>query len=301
MLVLVATAAACSSGSAPILNDHNPGELRYQPCPPEGLVGRFTIDRDHGAAFVSGQVFDGPLPSLEKLAVQGDCRLLKVSVYSCEPPCGAGTTCGPAATCMPAPSPRSLGSVTVEVLGRPIVMAPSDSQSYSSPNQPPYQDGADVGLATSGGAYAPFTIWARGVASMKIGPEPLRSEIDRPLPVTWTPPAARDDRVRVQIAIELAVHRDAVSIECDVADTGAFDVPTELMTQLRSVARSLPGKLLESDVVLRRRSVDSAAIQPGCVELDVRTPATVAFELGCSGDLDCFPGQRCDAALHACL
>jgi hypothetical protein len=85
-----------------------------------------------------------------------------------------------------------------------------------------------------------------------------------------------------------------------VPDTGSFEVPGELMTQLRGVARALPGKLLESDVILHRQSVDSTTIPPGCVELDVRTPATVALELGCAGDQDCLSAQRCDAGSHTC-
>jgi hypothetical protein len=283
-----------------MLGEHNPGELRYRPCPPDGRVGRFSIDREQGAAFIGGQVFDAPLPAPEQLGAQGACRLLKVSVYSCEPPCGAGTACGPGGTCIPVPNPRGVGAVTVKGLGQPIVIAPNDSQFYSRPNQPPYQDGADIGLATGGGAYPAFTIWARGVTSLQTGPGPLRSELDRPLPVTWTPPAAPDERVHVELAIELAVHRDAVSIECDVPDTGSFEVPAELTTQLRNVARALPGKLLESDVILHRQSVDSTMIPPGCVELTVRTPATAALELGCSTDLDCLSGQRCDAGLQAC-
>ena len=298
--MLLLAALGCGSATPPSGPERNPGELRYNPCRTGRRVGSFTIDRVQGAVFVTGQVFDAVLPAPEELRVQGECRLLKVSAYTCDPACGAGTACGPGAVCSPAPNPRSVGTVTVTGLGRPIVVAPNDSQFYSSSGQPPYLDGADVGLATSGGGYPPFTIWARGVASLETGPGPARSELDRPLSITWTPPASPEDRVHVQIAVELAVHRDAVSVECDVADTGSFAVPAELMAELRRVAAGLPGKLLESDVLLHRRSVDSTMIPPGCVELDVRTAATVPLELECTADGDCLAGQRCDAGLRAC-
>jgi len=295
IIVLAATVLGCASEAPPSGPEQNPGALRYNACPAGGRAGSFTVDRDHGATFVTGQVFDAVLPAPEELRAEGDCRLLKVSAYSCDPPCGAGTACGPGAKCLPAPNPRSVGSVTIKGIGRPRVIAPNGSAYYASPGNPPYQDGVDVGLVTGGGAYPPFTIWARGVSSIETTATALRSELDQPLPVAWTPPSPADDRVRVTIAVELAVHRDAVSIECDVADTGSFEVPAALMTELRRVAVGLPGQLLESDVLLHRRSVDSVMIAPGCVELVVRTPATVPLELGCTADGDCFPGQRCGA------
>jgi hypothetical protein len=101
----------------------------------------------------------------------------------------------------------------------------------------------------------------------------------------------------VLVAVELAVHRDAASIECDVADSGAFEVPAGLMAELRQVARGLPGKLLESSVLLHRRSIDSVMIAPGCVEFRVRTLASAPLALACAAAGDCLTGQRCDASL----
>jgi hypothetical protein len=81
-----------------------------------------------------------------------------------------------------------------------------------------------------------------------------------------------------------------------VDDTGSFEIPEPLVTAL--VDDGLSGF---PTVVIVRSSVDSASIDPGCVELRVKSEVTLPVEIpgltSCDGDEDCTPPETCQSDL----
>jgi hypothetical protein len=113
--------------------------------------------------------------------------------------------------------------------------------------------------------------------------------------VQWTPGAA--GVATMLIDLNIALHGGTPgSIECEVPDTGSFELPIALTNQL--LAQGFSGF---PALVLTRHSVDSETIDEGCV--DFEASSTVIFEVeidgltSCGVDEDCPTGQVCQVDL----
>jgi hypothetical protein len=289
------------------------GALDYLPCSDDQRVGRFSLlavaeqmamrpIAAHTELF--GHVLDGVPPAdvWDELAASDDCRVLVGPQHTCDPQCGSGRTCGPDG-CIPTPRTHSVGTVTITGLAQELVLTPSSVRRYSPSSvlpYPPYEEGAAIELVTEGGDYASFTLGGRGVALLEVAGGEIVVDSDQPVPLRWT--AARsDDAARVFIEVDIAHHGGiAARIECDVDDDGAFEIPADLVTEL--VARGVAGF---PTITLTRRSVDSAMIEPGCVELEVGArvirEVMVPGVTSCSNERPCPAGQTCQDADLTCL
>lgn len=94
--------------------------------------------------------------------------------------------------------------------------------------------------------------------------------------------------------LDIACHGGTLApIESHVPDTGSFEIPASLVTQLVDIGFSgFPA------VDLTRRSADSVEVAGlGCVELEVLASARVDAALpgvtSCNVDDDCEAGQTC--------
>lgn len=269
----------------------------YAPCDPAARVGGFSVSLEEGYTAVGGFVRDAVLPSdvWTVLATEGDCHLRVGPVLHCEPGCGAGETCAGAGGCVPYPRNQSVGTVRIEGLAAPVEMEPSAVGSYNFVGDLPHPgvaQGATVHLLAAGGDQPAFELTAQGVAPLEAPGDPVPASADRPVALRWTRPAAPGP-ARVQVRLDIAHHGGTLAeIECDVADTGALDIPASLVAGLfeRGVA-GFPA------VTLTRRTVDSTATAAGCVELVVASAVTLDVAIdglrSCSFDEDCPDGESC--------
>jgi hypothetical protein len=264
-------------------------------------VGAFVIELGDGFTSVRGQVYDAVTPRdvPVQVAVEGECQLFTAPSMMCNPLCDASSqVCTPGNLCQAKPEPHDLGRVQVRGLRVPLRMAANQvTKSYANPASaglphPGFEPGASMELSTSGGDYAPIALLGWGVTGLEGVPEQVPVRGQRPLELSWLPPADAGP-ARVQLNLNINHHGSTSNwIECDVADVGAAVIPASLIDALLERGRSGYPTL-----TVTRRSVSSAEIAPGCVELQVASPTVSDVQLeglqSCSGVGDCQPGQRC--------
>ena len=251
-------------------------QLEYRPCALDARVGAFTIELGDGFTAVAGAVRDAVTATdvPEVLAEDGACKLYRKRNLFCNPPCASGTTCSDALSCVPAPTNQSVGTVSITGLAIPLELMPSGVNSYTNPANPAlphpgFSEGANIVLSASGGA-APFELDGRGIAALALASDSIAVESGRSLAVRWTPPGQAAGQ-RVRLTFEFNRHGGTPTwLECDAADTGSFNVPAALLDALLELELSGWPTLAAA-----RRTVDSASVAAGCVELRVVSSVTI--------------------------
>jgi hypothetical protein len=276
--------------------------LPYEPCPYEARVGQFTIELTPEYTSVDGKVSDGPLPTQvpDELARAGDCRLLKARVGACASACPAATqVCSNDGRCMPRPLAHDLGAVTVQGLVIPMVMTSNAvTHGYSNPAQPMlpnpgFLPGADLRVTTGGGDYAPFELRGWGVSLLELASVPAAHvSAGVATQVSWRASSSAGP-ARLQAKLQVNHHGSSSAwLECDFPDTGAAEIPAELIDAL--LAEGLSG---DPTLTATRRSATSVEIEPGCVELLVASKIEASIEVEglttCDDSSMCPSGQSC--------
>jgi hypothetical protein len=285
----LALAAGCSSNGAG----------------PAGTVfGGVNVEliKDAYTAFL-GVFYDAPplpMTPLDMKMSQGGCQLLVPREVSCTQPCGAGTVCTGANVCSAKPAQIDVGTLHVEGLGPTALdLMPTSPTvlSYQVVPTLPYPACAE-GDAVTLDATA-FSIAGKCVTDLEVTsavPIPVMS--GQPMHLAWKAPGHAGIS-RVQIILEISHHGGyRGEIDCDVADTGSFDVPAPLVTALVALGRAgFP------TVKVARTATAAAAKEPGVklvvgsqVELEVDTgviscgaPTSQPCPDGttCQGDFTC--------------
>jgi len=307
-LAALAALAACSSatpGAAPPAADAGPdagpdggsdaslapehappadGDVLYNACAPGTRTGWFRIE---AAAPDTHALFHGLVVTPrfhEDGAVQtaGNCRLMRASgALQCPSTCPQSQWCfADDGTCMPLYSAHSVGTVRVDGVQNPVEI----SQPYEAdPGAVPWPAAAPGTLLTlhaAGGEYAPFTLYGRAVTPLILPPDALRVTRDQPLTITWSP-ADPASGARIEADIDLGnnagLDRGSVSsgtIACDFPDTGSAEVPSSLLGTLFDM-----GVGSGPQMILRRHTVDSIDLAPGCVDFVVESATLRAITL----------------------
>ena len=248
---------------------------------------------NEGHATVLGRFFDGPTPSaipLELDTEQGDCKLLVPSHPFCNTPC-TPDVCTDDDVCTKYPAPLGVGSLTVAGLGATLSIEPSTSMLvYQSPSlpYPPCSEGEPVSASASG-----FMLAAECIAPLELaGADPIPVSAGQPVHVAWEPASAQADS-RIRIGLDVAHHGGKKGeIDCDVPDTGSFDIPEPLVTKL--VGLGLAGYPTLS---VTRISVGTDSARPELMLL-VSQSALRAVDTGvssCQEDAECTAPAVCQA------
>jgi hypothetical protein len=197
------------------------------------------------------------------------------------------------------PVQRSVGTVTITGLSTSVSLTPDTTTSaYGFAGdipQPGFTEGAAITLNAAGAVYGPFSLSAQGVAALTLTSGEVTVATGTPITLTWTPPTTPANG-RIHISLNLASHgTDSVALDCDVADTGSYQIPATLITQLlKEEVAGYP------TLTVARRTADSIAIAPGCVDLLVQ--AVVVSEVVIAGvtycanrgeTAECVTGQIC--------
>ena len=299
-------AAACALGACALGACGSPAPSKDAgPDNPSDLVGTFKLTLDeagptHAArALVSGKVYAGPVPDpAPRVVVRkvGDCQFLEPSLPFCPTACGSHAQCSAGDVCVPYPDAVDLGGVSVTGLVVPVDLTTSPpSFNYQSDELPasPCEEGTDVTLAS--GAFSLSTACVAPLLVPKEPTWPVRR--GQSLALSWTA-AAHPDLARISVRLDIAHHGGAASqIACDVADTGAFEIPATLIDDL--LDRGVAGF---PSIILTRATTVHALEQP---QLAFSVVSTVerAVDTGvtsCLADDVCPPGSLCDPKMLVC-
>ncbi|MDB4980600.1 MAG: hypothetical protein JWM82_1352 [Myxococcales bacterium] len=278
---------------------------------PDAVVGAFAIkfktDSTPSIAAITGTVYDAPTfqPLFAAAMKDGDCTLEKPVFPFCAPACDADTAdCVADDTCRARPGKQNVGAVTLTDVktaagGTSLVLEPTNNiyqpSADTAPAYPPFDEGVDVGLTATGGAYGAFEIHAKGIAPLVFADETLTLERDKTLTLHWTPKGASSDAT-IQVRVDISHHGGLKGlITCETADTGTLTISAALTSALRNLGvAGFPA------VLLTRTSKASTKIAPGRVELvlshAVEHPLVIPGLTSC-GDMtnssDCPTGKLC--------
>jgi hypothetical protein len=225
---------------------------------------------------------------------QDDCQLLVPAVPFCDPGCGVDAVCTADDECTPYAIGQDLGPVDVEGL-QPSVFtmdAIAPAYKYQPPGDvhfpyPPCAEGDAIRVTAQ---REDMHIESRCVAPLVLGGDPIVVKAGHAVPLTWTPPA-QADRSRVEIELDVAHHGGAKGkIRCDVPDTGAFEIPEALVTDL--VELGLAGFPL---ITVTRSATAGSDVAAG-VQLTISSSTSRLVDTGvisCGDDLACPKGLSC--------
>ena len=254
-----------------------------------------TEDGD-GYTTLIARFFDGPTPEalpLELDTEQGECELLVPLFPFCSEPC-APDACTADDVCTPYPKPLNAGTLAVEGLGEALMLQPASAmhvyQSPSLPN-PTCTEGEPVTATVAG-----LTLQAQCIAQLELtGPDPIPVMTGQAVQVSWVPAGAGDSKIR--IGLDIAHHGGKKGeIDCEVPDTGSFEIPEPLVTKL--VGLGLAGF---PTISVTRVSVGADASQAN-VELTLASNVQRAVDTGvvscqeksqCAADQDCLETKIC--------
>jgi hypothetical protein len=273
---------------------------------PNAVVGTFGVllksDSPPPVASVSGSVKDGPALDLviwNQAGKDGACTLYKPTVPFCATPCGGDAACVADDTCKPYPTAKDVGTVTLAgvktaaaATSVELTNVNNAYQTATSLMYPPFDEGADVSIMAAGGPYGAFTIHAKAIAPLVLGPETLPVEAGKALALTWTAKGASADST-IHVKLDISHHGGTKGkIECDTADNGSLTIASSLMTQLVNLGVSgFP------TVAVSRVARGAAQISLGRVELqlshDVEHAVQVPGLVSCTADTDCPTGKTC--------
>jgi len=254
-----------------------------------------------GFMSVIGKINDGPTPSVimwEETTNEGSCQLLKPRAPFCEEPCGGSAVCVEDNQCQPYPSSVSVGTVTVEGLrtesGEDSFEMEIVANNYQPVgvdlSYPAFEEGDDIAVS----ALSPvFAIEAKGIGPLKIHNESITIEDSQSVTLTWEPPQQQDIS-DIHLKLDISHHGGSKGkIECDVEDTGSFEVPGALLDELKALGFSgFPS------LIISRKSVGTGPASVGQLELaivsTVELPVEIPGLISCFDDDDCPEGQICD-------
>ncbi len=189
-----------------------------------------------GAArtIIGGAIWDGPQPESYVLVEDtGVCRFSLGENYFCDPPCEDGLCTAPAPdqVCTPYPAMLSAGELTVEG-GDQVIRFKPTIDGYASENDGQlWQAGEEVAFSALGNDVPAFTTSLRMVERI-VGKDLALLDLKAPLVIEWAPPSLSGDPTRVNIKLQSdrGQHGRAYAsvLECDVPDTGRFEIPPAL-------------------------------------------------------------------------
>ena len=262
------------------------------------LFGDIAVDlvTDQFTGFAA-QFFDAesvPTIPVDVSQTTDGCQLLVPRTISCAAGCGANSVCVGMDLCARQPAPVDVGTLHVEGLGAtPLDLEPTSQTILSYPVVPtlPYPACAEGGDVTA--RATAFAVAGKCVGALEVtSPAPIPVTTGQATHLAWRVPGHAGIS-RIQVVLEISHHGGyAGELDCDVPDTGAFDLPAPLVTAL--VARGRAGY---PTIKLARVSTTAAAAEPG-VRLTVSSRAelpvdTGVISCGADGSPPCPLGTAC--------
>ena len=272
-------------------------------CPLDERVGLFSVVHEVDYSAVDGEINEAILPTaiVEETIAEGGCRLLAPINSFCDPACGAGEVCDPGGSCIAYPGRLETGVVTLAGLEVEVVMNPRADKRYFETTlpHPVFSPGKAIRLTSSGGEVGPLDLAGRGFAPLELLETTWTAQPGQPLVVHWVPEAGGEASFHMTINVDQHGTSPATLV-CEGPDSGSLEVPAAIIDAL-----------LEAGVSgfpvghAYRRTVDSALVEVGCVEFQVRSHQSAQLEVvghtPCTSDAECPEGLACDLANQTCI
>jgi hypothetical protein len=199
---------------------------------------------------------------------------------------------------VPKPIKISAGLVQVTGLSEPVdVKLSTITIDYSKTILEPfpaYEVGAELELAAQGSEVPGFTANLFGVPQMTTALDTIVVKRGEAAPIEWDVTGVDPEQSAVFISFSVNVHGAVTGwIECVAPDTGNFEVPEELVTELVDLGLSgFPRADLE------RRSSATVQLPTGCVDAFVSSNVRLDIEVeglaSCNEDAECDEDQTCN-------
>jgi hypothetical protein len=269
-----------------------------------GLYGTFLIsildEPPPPYTKFAGQVLDGfktQQPVLKLDSQEGACQLFVPKNPFCMGGCTAGGVCIDENNCEPARGTVDVGIAHVTGFkGGEITISPTKpANSYQpSPTLPARacDEGGALEVRTD-----KFTLQGKCVAPLELMTQPMEKVLVKtgtPVKVVWTAPGQAGIS-RVVIHLDIAHHGGKKGeINCDVPDTGSFEMPLMLTNKL--VSLGLAGF---PTIDVKRIHTSVAPNEPN-VKIEVTSDVSRDVDTGvvsCMDSTMCPPGQMCDRDL----
>jgi hypothetical protein len=272
-------------------------------CEPAARVGSFEIALKDGFTNVQGKVENAVSPALipEHVSSEGVCHFLRPASLFCDPACTAGTTCDASGACVLSPEGISVGEVTIEGLKSEVTMSASAPVFFynflGDLPHPGFDEGASITLRGAGeDPVAAFALGSVGITALEVSATSVSLQEDQAVQLSWQEPANAEDS-SIFIELNIAQHGGTPGrIECEVPDTGSFEIPVALSNAL--LAQGYSGF---PSLTLSRTSADSTQTALGCLDLRVQSDVTLEVEIdgltSCSGNEDCISPETCQPDL----
>lgn len=249
------------------------------------------VDDSPGYSTLIGRFFAGPTPDPFPLKLDSKvdgCELLVPLLPFCSEAC-TPDVCTANDVCTPYPEPLAVGPITVSGLGAELSLMPATSMVvYQSPSlaYPPCAKGSTVKASS-----ASFTLEAECLAPLELtGLDPLPVKSGEVVHVTWEA-APANSKSRIRIGLDVSHHGGKKGqIDCDVPDTGSFDIPEPLVTKLLGL-----GLAGYPTINVNRVSLGQDAAHPD-VSLLLSSAITRAVDTGvmsCQDDAECPDDKTC--------
>lgn len=251
-----------------------------------------------------GSVNDGPIPVANTWVKEMDaegCTLYSPKSRFCDPGCGVSAVCVNDNECVPYPASQGLGTIHLAGVGASDISMVPIANKYQPVGTvlpfPPCAEGEEVRLRVEGGAYASFTLAASCISELTFN-GPLQITRGEPMKLNWSAPG-RSDLARIAVHVDISHHGGARGkIDCDLEDTGSFDIPALLVDKLVSFGASgFP------TVVLAR--VSSGGVKSGeqnqvklVVQESIEREIEIDGLVSCTKDGDCPAPKTCQTDLQ---
>lgn len=271
-------------------------------CDRATRIGSLSVDLGKDRTIISGALSNGTLPtSVARVEAEGGgCELLVPKDLFCSS-CASGEACAGNDMCVPKPSKVSAGPLTVSGLLVETEFAPNGitldySKTILDPF-PAYDAGSEVTLRTAGAAVPAFEATVYGVPQLTSSLPIVAVKHGEASHLEWSTEGTTAEQSSVFISFSVNVHGAVTGwIECTAPDTGAFDIPADLVTTLIDLGLSGFPR-----VSLERRSSATVALDEGCVDVYSSSKLTLEIEVdglaSCNTDEDCPEGQTCSEEL----
>jgi hypothetical protein len=273
-------------------------------CADAERAGSLGLRLTGGKTIFDGAIADGITPSgvYREIAAEGGCQLLGPRDLFCSPDCESGMTCAGENTCTPTPTKESAGMITVTGLLTSLDVARNGiTGGYSKTILDPYpafEPGAAIQLSAAGDVISAFTLSGWGVAPLVTSLTTVNVSKGSGVPLTWDTTNVNAEQTDIFMYFSVNVHGATTGwIECTVPDTGSFEIPATLVSDLIDLGLSGFPRMSMS-----RRSADSTQLSNGdCVDFEISSEVpielTVDGLVSCSASMPCPQGQTCSVEM----
>jgi hypothetical protein len=180
----------------------------------------------------------------------------------------------------------------VEANVTPNALTLDYSKTFLDP-YPAYEAGSALTFRAAGDVIPAFEAEVVGVPKLASELPAVAVKHGEPARLEWNAEAITPDQTSIFVSFSVNVHGAVTGwIECIAPDTGAFDIPAEMVSALIDLGLSGFPR-----VDLERRSSATVELAEGCIDVYASSEVTLQVEVdglaSCNKDADCAEGQSC--------